>query len=328
MVAGFLDQSMSLRHRLLLLTLLISGFGLALGCTAFVLFDHQDELNTNEEELKSTADLVGNSAVAALMFDDAVNGERLLQALRTRPHILSAALYQPDGRFFASYLRFDLNRKYIFPPSAPPGIEWAENKLTVVRSIESGGKLVGRIRIESDLDELHQHTVLYIRVNAMIALALLFAVYLLTGVLGQRITAPIRLLAETARTIAEQKTYSQRAPILEGSEMNQLGQDFNHMLEEISQRDVELVKARDTLEQRVAERTRDLQVEISERERAEVALRESEQLFRTIAAASPIGIFLMDAQGKLRFVNDRWLEMTGLTPMQAHGDGWRQALHP
>jgi len=328
MLREVINAGMSLRHRLLLLTLFISGFGLALGCTAFVLFDHQDERKSNEEELRSTADLIGNNAVAALTFDDAVAGERLLQALRTRPHILSAALYQPDGNFFASYLRVDLNRKYFFPPSGPPGIEWTENKLTVVRSIESGGKLLGRIRVESDLDELHQHTALYIRANAMIALALLLVVYLLTGVLGKRTTAPIRLLAKTARTIAEQKTYSQRAPILEGREMKQLGQDFNHMLDEISLRDAELVKARDTLEQRVAERTRDLQVEISERERAEVALRESEQLFRTIAAASPIGIFLMDAHGQLRFVNDRWLEMTGLTLAQAHGDGWRQALHP
>ena len=88
------STGMSLRQRLLLLTLLTSGIGLLLGCGAYLVFDLHDAKARTLEELESTADLIGSNAIAALTFDDAVNGERLLEALRTRPHIRGSALYQ------------------------------------------------------------------------------------------------------------------------------------------------------------------------------------------------------------------------------------------
>ena len=80
-----------------------------------------------------TADLIGTNTAAALAFDDAMNGEKLLDALRTRPHIRGAALYESSGRFLASYLRADLKGQYLFPQ-----------------------KLPGKILIESDLLELER----------------------------------------------------------------------------------------------------------------------------------------------------------------------------
>jgi two-component system, sensor histidine kinase and response regulator len=318
----------SLRQRLLLLTLLTSGIGLLLGCGAYLLFDLHDAKATALEELQSTADLIGTNAVAALTFDDAPNGEKLLEALRVRPHIRSAALYRPGGSVFTAYVGSHLDRDVVSPPAEREAVQWTRERLIVVRPIVANEKLVGTIRIESDLEGLHRRKLLYLRVTAAIALGLLLTVYLLTGLLGRSITAPIQALAETARTIAEKKAYSERAPLLAGREMRQLGEDFNHMLGEISKRDADLVEARDLLEQRVTERTRDLQVEIAERERADRALRESEELFRTMSAAAPIGIFLSDAEGKCRFVNHRWCEMTMFAAEEALGDGWRQALHP
>jgi len=319
---------MSLRQRLLLLTMLTSGLGLLLGFGIYLLFDLHQAKTRTVQELSSTADLIGTNAIAALTFEDEVNGAKLLDALQARPHILGAALFQSDGTFFSSYMRPGLNRGYVFPPPRANLAEWSLEKLVVVRTIDSNGRVVGYIRIESDLESFHQQTAFSLRASAGIAVIMLFGVFLLTEVLGRSITGPIHTLAGTARSVAQQKTYTQRAPLLRGAEMRQLGQDFNHMLDEIAKRDVELVEARDTLEQRVAERTQDLNVEIGERERAEVALRQSEELFRTISAASPVGIFLMDANRKCRFVNERWVEMTGLSTEEASGEGWRKAIHP
>ncbi|MBD3881213.1 PAS domain S-box protein [Phormidium tenue FACHB-886] len=68
--------------------------------------------------------------------------------------------------------------------------------------------------------------------------------------------------------------------------------------------------------------------DITERKRAELALQESERLFATIANLSPVGIFRMDADGNNIYVNDRWLEITGLPASRAHGKAWQEALHP
>ncbi len=68
--------------------------------------------------------------------------------------------------------------------------------------------------------------------------------------------------------------------------------------------------------------------EITERKRAGDALRASEERFRSLADASPDGIFETDADGKRVYVNDRWCEMAGIDLDQARGDGWSHAVHP
>jgi PAS domain S-box-containing protein len=65
------------------------------------------------------------------------------------------------------------------------------------------------------------------------------------------------------------------------------------------------------IETAVAERTADLQREVAERERTELALRESEQRFRNIFDHAPIGIVYADLQGRVREANPRLRELIG-----------------
>jgi diguanylate cyclase (GGDEF)-like protein/PAS domain S-box-containing protein len=53
-----------------------------------------------------------------------------------------------------------------------------------------------------------------------------------------------------------------------------------------------------------------------------------EELFEALAAHTPVGIFVSSAEGGCVYVNERWCELTGLSPEQARGDGWADALHP
>lgn len=66
---------------------------------------------------------------------------------------------------------------------------------------------------------------------------------------------------------------------------------------------------------------------ISERQRAEAALEESERRFRSLCETSPIGIFQTDAEGNGLYANDRALEVTGLTMEQAMGFNWVAFIH-
>ncbi|MBD1869856.1 PAS domain S-box protein [Cyanobacteria bacterium FACHB-471] len=68
--------------------------------------------------------------------------------------------------------------------------------------------------------------------------------------------------------------------------------------------------------------------DISDRKRAEAALRESEARFRTLASHAPVGIFMTDMNGNCVYVNESWCSMAGMSPEAAQGKGWMTALHP
>ncbi|MEG4204802.1 EAL domain-containing protein [Microcoleus sp. Pol7_A1] len=68
--------------------------------------------------------------------------------------------------------------------------------------------------------------------------------------------------------------------------------------------------------------------DITETKVAASALLESEYRYYTLAKILPVGIFRADAGGDCLYVNQRFLEMAGLTAPQAIGEGWTQSLHP
>ena len=67
--------------------------------------------------------------------------------------------------------------------------------------------------------------------------------------------------------------------------------------------------------------------DITERRRADAALRQSEAQFRTLTESAPVLIYLTDSNGDCIYVNRRWCEAAGMTPAEAAGQGWLRALH-
>ena len=68
--------------------------------------------------------------------------------------------------------------------------------------------------------------------------------------------------------------------------------------------------------------------DITERKRAERALRESEQWFRSLSNCSPVGVFLTDIEGRCTYTNPRCQEIYGFTFEEGLGEGWSRFIHP
>ncbi len=68
--------------------------------------------------------------------------------------------------------------------------------------------------------------------------------------------------------------------------------------------------------------------DVTEKYRVEMALRESEEQYRILAAMASVGIYLTDANGDCLYANTRWCAMAGIDMQAALGQGWVQGLHP
>ncbi|HEX9440077.1 MAG TPA: PAS domain S-box protein, partial [Roseiflexaceae bacterium] len=65
-----------------------------------------------------------------------------------------------------------------------------------------------------------------------------------------------------------------------------------------------------------------------ERERAEQALRESEERFRVMADTVPLMIWMSGPDKRCAYFNKSWLDFTGHTLEQELGNGWIEGIHP
>jgi PAS domain S-box-containing protein len=69
-------------------------------------------------------------------------------------------------------------------------------------------------------------------------------------------------------------------------------------------------------------------LDVSARARAEAALRESEERFRALSVASPVGIFNSNGAGQVTYANPRLLQIWGMSEERMLGHGWIDQVHP
>ncbi len=69
-------------------------------------------------------------------------------------------------------------------------------------------------------------------------------------------------------------------------------------------------------------------VDIEDRKQADEAVRTSERTLNLIINTIPMLAWSTDPTGFVEFLNQRWLEFTGLSAEQASGFGWSVAIHP
>ena len=68
--------------------------------------------------------------------------------------------------------------------------------------------------------------------------------------------------------------------------------------------------------------------DIDDQKRAEEGLLKSEQNLRLIITTMPVMAWSTLADGSVDFINQRWLDYTGMPTEQGKGWGWAQAIHP
>jgi signal transduction histidine kinase len=252
----------SIKKKLTLMNMLISGATLLLACTAFGAYELTTFRETMVRSLSIQAQIIGANSASALLFNDAKSAENTLLALRAAPMILSGGIYTLAGEPLAMYWRGAGGHTLPLPPFSAGQTEehwFAGKELMLIRSIVFQGKLIGTVYIRSDLQELNDRLVRYTGIVAVVLSLSLMAAFLLSTMLQRAATQPILKLAEAAKIVSLKKEYSVRAPTTDkNDEVGLLIESFNEMLSEIQKRDAALQTSQEQLEQRVAQRTAEL----------------------------------------------------------------------
>jgi len=312
-------RNLSIKHKLVLLSLLVSGIGLFLACSAFLVYEIATFRGATLKSLTAHADMAGYHSSAALAFDDADKAKQTLQSLEIEPHITMGCIYRKNGTVLALYSRAGLTQPP--HPAAQVDAGWiADSHAHVFRPIRQNGELIGMAYLRSDLRGFEQRLAAYVGLAAAVLCLILLIIWWAAERFQALVSGPVIHLVETVNRIGSGGDYAVRARKHGEDELGTLVDAFNRMLGQIQARDQELEQARAELEKRVEERTADLQAQVIERERTQEQLLKQQEFDRNVLDMVPSLIFVKDARGKFVLANRATAELYQTTPEQMIGN--------
>jgi signal transduction histidine kinase/CheY-like chemotaxis protein len=288
-------QSLSIRRKLILITMLTSSSALLLSSASFLIYDLVSFRHLLTQDLKTQAEIIGYNSAAAMAFKDEPAATATLSALTVKGDVLAAVLYSPDGKMFAQYFRNDKTLpKFIPPRSQEKGYRLEGRYLEVWHDVTLNGERLGTLFLQSDMRQWSTRAKRYAGICLVFVLISGFLAFLVSSKLQKVISGPIVHLKDTMRMVSLNKNYEVRAVKSYADEIGSLIDGFNTMLSEIQHRDTALRGANDELQTR----TRELEEEISHREQAQEELLKAKYVAEEASRAK--STFLANMSHELR----------------------------
>jgi signal transduction histidine kinase/CheY-like chemotaxis protein len=267
----------SIRRKLSLAIFFISLLGLSMAGMAFEIYERASFRSALIDELATHGDMLALNTAAPLAFNDRKSAEDSLRAFRVENQIRAAFIFDRQGRIFAEYRRDDGGASLQPPVWKGDSAHFDRDSLTVYRNLKLDGEITGRIAIVSDFSLLQAKMRRFREISLLVMIASLFATALVSARLVRLFTEPILQLSGLAERVSSKEDYTLRAGAAGNDELGKLIRSFNQMLDRIQERDVALQRAKEDLEVRVLVRTRELQLEVTERKQAEAEMRRAKE---------------------------------------------------
>jgi signal transduction histidine kinase len=254
-----LFKDIPIQRKLETVILLTSGAVLFLTCTAFFVYEFVTFRQTTRTQLSTLGEIIATNSTAALAFDSPEDANEILYALKAEKNIVAASLYDKNGTLFSQYPVSA--GKNVFPskPDTSDGYQFNNAYLEGFQPVMQGDRRLGTLYLKSDLKVMYDRFKLYAIIAILVIVFSSILAYLLSRILQKSISRPILGLAETAKAISDHHDYSVRAIKLGKDELGSLTDAFNHMLMQIQEQNQALSEFNQKLEQKVTERTGELE---------------------------------------------------------------------
>jgi signal transduction histidine kinase/DNA-binding response OmpR family regulator/HPt (histidine-containing phosphotransfer) domain-containing protein len=255
---------LSLAKKLTGIGVVTSTVSLVVAAATLMAFDLSNARHRLVRDVGMLADVVGTNVTAAITFADNKGATEIVGAVAVNDDIVSAAIWDRDGKLLARFDRDPRGQATSFPREAlgvSEDSQWSaftKNSLQMARPIVFNREVIGTVTIESDLSSLWEQ----VEASGLVLGLVLVGTFALSLALASRIqrvvSSPLLRLTTVTRTVAQTGRYDVRVEGAGTDEIGELIDGFNSMLTEVQRRDVELLRHQEGLERTVQERTAEL----------------------------------------------------------------------
>lgn len=233
-------RRLSIRNKLigivLFVTLLVTGTGMGV-----IVYNNIKTIKKDVESMvRMQANIIGSGMISILTFGIESEARMELKRLTNTPGFtfIDAVIYDHERKLFAS-----MNNKDVPDPSKIPekeySVQFGENTISVFHHIRDKKYYHGAIYIKVSGRRFKAQVQKNLVTAGLLLIALIFLSYLLARWLQRLISKPILELASVSRRVSSEKDYFLRVKKRNDDEIGTLVDEFNNMLERMSQREKE-----------------------------------------------------------------------------------------
>ena len=290
-----LFRSQSLRRRLVLISLITTGVTLLLTNLGYISLEYYLNKRDTEKKLQVLGNVIADRIPSAVTFSDTALIGSNLSTLKSDDAIVRGCVYRKDQTLIGSYYSPAYQRTDC-PNYLPRVGTLTTYNLSEFFPVKKDEETIGTLYIESSREQLLERFFQFMLFSLGIMAAAIGMALLLANKLKDVISTPMRELSDTLTEILNKGVYSIRASKTNNDELGDLVDLFNRLLTTIDDENQ--------------------------------SLKASEERFRKLTALSPVGIFQVDPNQNLQYVNQRWRDIHGLTNDHPDLQDWFEMIHP
>jgi len=259
----------SFRRKLILIIFAHTFIILSLVTIALVVNELITKQNEIQQELKTYTEIVAQNAAAPILFNDQKAANEILKGFGDHKQIIAVYILDANNAVFASYkgessprgpsiktpaqlLEGSGKKPWLFPLFLHRGSEYT-------LQIKDEGEIIGSVFIQADFRDFVQQTKSMSLIAVIVFISAMIFSYFMSRRFERIITQPLTSLAENMESVSRSQNFSIRAdPPHYNDEVGSLIYGFNSMLAQIEQRDQQLETYKNSLEDKIIERTAEL----------------------------------------------------------------------
>jgi len=282
----------SLNTHLTVIALLTTTLTMLIATSVFLLLESHLSSRDSQHQLQAVSLMMAKYSAHELEEGHHDDLQKTIQSLGAAPNITLGCLYAANGQLVAAYKRnVGINANC---PLSNTSLTADPDELSRILPVTSNNKVIGTLLVQHDQSDVQQRRNWFIQAGiVMLLLSMLLAAVAATR-FRDSIVTPFQAFGRTIQKISQGSDLSRRINDVKMGELKEVAEQLNKLLH--------------TLEQQ------------------HHTLGESEARFRKLAAFSPVGIFQVDINNQLQYVNQRWRDIHNLHNGQPDMDQWFNSI--